>query len=160
MSKAFLALFGALLLVSIGLLTYPMAVIQPFRRQGETELKAALWIIRWRPYFEAAAAAGAIAAAAWYWQRQPRKWPRILTAFAVLVICAAAALSRVNVYEMMFHRYDRPSFSPAAESKVEADDKVLAIVLGGQARAYPIRTMAYHHVVNDELGGIPLVATY
>jgi len=160
MAKSVLALFAILLLVSIGLLVYPMVVIQPFRHQGETELKAALWIIRWRGYFEAAALGGAIGAFGWYWRRQPGKWPRALAALAALLICTAAALSRVNVYEIMFHRYDRPSFSPVAEAKVDADDKVLAIALGGQARAYPIRTMAYHHVVNDELGGVPVVATY
>jgi hypothetical protein len=37
---------------------------------------------------------------------------------------------------------------------------VLAVRSGAQARAYPIRAMAYHHLVNDTLGGVPLVATY
>jgi hypothetical protein len=32
--------------------------------------------------------------------------------------------------------------------------------VGGSARAYPIRTMGYHHIVNDVVGGTALVATY
>ena len=30
----------------------------------------------------------------------------------------------------------------------------------GEQRAYPIRTMGYHHIVNDRLGGVAIVATY
>ena len=153
-------LFAALLAVSFGLLVYPMVVIQPFRHQGETELQAALSIIRWRPYFEALAAAGAICVLFWYFRRQARIWPRVSASLTALLVFSAAALTRLNVYEMMFHPYDRPAFSRAVESKLDGDEKVIAITLNGQARAYPIRGMSYHHIVNDEVGGIPVVATY
>ena len=39
-------------------------------------------------------------------------------------------------------------------------DMVLAVENQGEAVAYPIRLMAYHHVVQDTVGGVPLVATY
>jgi hypothetical protein len=32
--------------------------------------------------------------------------------------------------------------------------------VAGIARAYPIRSISYHHVVNDTVGGVPIVATY
>ena len=152
-----LLLLGAL---GFGMLIYPMMVIQPFRRQGETELKAALWVMRWRPYFEAVAVAGTLAVTFWYWRVQSRIRPRVFVAIAALLICGAAALTRVNVFELMFHRYDKPAFSSASKSKLDPDEKVIAIVLNRQARAYPIRSMSYHHIVNDEVGGIPVVATY
>ena len=31
----------------------------------------------------------------------------------------------------------------------------MAVRFGSDARAYPIVQMAYHHVFNDEVGGIP-----
>ena len=37
---------------------------------------------------------------------------------------------------------------------------VIAVTLGGESRAYPIREMGYHHIVNDRLHGLPLVVTY
>ena len=40
------------------------------------------------------------------------------------------------------------------------DDKVLAVTLGQEARAYPIRTMGYHHIVNDTVNGVPIAVTY
>jgi hypothetical protein len=37
---------------------------------------------------------------------------------------------------------------------------VLAVERGGERVAYPVRLMAYHHVVADTVGGVPIVATY
>src|SRR5207344_1682190 len=39
-------------------------------------------------------------------------------------------------------------------------DKVIAVVLNGAARAYPLRVLVWHEVVNDTVGGIPIVVTY
>src|SRR5450432_848284 len=112
-------LFVALLAVSFGMLIYPLTVIQPFRHQGETELKVALWVVRWRPYFEATAAAAAIGAFVWYWRMQSRAWRRVFAFLPALLVCGAAVLSRINVFEMMFHAYDRPAFSKASDSKLD-----------------------------------------
>jgi hypothetical protein len=37
---------------------------------------------------------------------------------------------------------------------------VLAVKVGAERRAYPVAIMAYHHILNDSLGGTPLVVTY
>jgi hypothetical protein len=60
----------------------------------------------------------------------------------------------------MFHPYDTPAFASAVDVPVDADDMVLAVKLGGEAHAYPIRTMGYHHIVNDTLGNVPIAVTY
>jgi hypothetical protein len=60
----------------------------------------------------------------------------------------------------MFHPVDRPEFVDAAATKLASGEKVLAVRIGGDARAYPIRSISYHHVVNDRLGGVPIAATY
>jgi len=39
-------------------------------------------------------------------------------------------------------------------------DMVIAVSQGGEGRAYPIREMGYHHIVNDRLHGLPIVVTY
>ena len=36
----------------------------------------------------------------------------------------------------------------------------MGIDVNGVALAYPIRQLAYHHVVNEVIGGTPLVVTY
>ncbi len=43
---------------------------------------------------------------------------------------------------------------------IAPDDIVLGVEWNGEARAYPINQMAYHHVANDTVGGEPLLVTY
>ena len=40
------------------------------------------------------------------------------------------------------------------------DDRVIGVVFGGEARAYPLRLMRWHEVVNDVVGGEPIAVTY
>jgi hypothetical protein len=40
------------------------------------------------------------------------------------------------------------------------DDRVIGVALGGEARAYPLRLMRWHEVVNDFVGGQPIAVTY
>ena len=40
------------------------------------------------------------------------------------------------------------------------DDQVLGVVKDGVAKAYPLRILVWHEVVNDRLGDTPVVATY
>lgn len=39
-------------------------------------------------------------------------------------------------------------------------DRVIGVETGGAARAYPLRIVSWHEVVNDTLGGRPIVVTY
>lgn len=39
-------------------------------------------------------------------------------------------------------------------------DRVLGIYLNGQAKAYPLRILNWHEIVNDIVGGMPVVITY
>jgi Protein of unknown function (DUF3179) len=71
-----------------------------------------------------------------------------------------AFLARVNVYELMFHPVIHASFTAAPEVKLDGAEKVITVRIGGRARAYPIRAMSYHHLLNDIVGGVAIVATY
>ncbi len=39
-------------------------------------------------------------------------------------------------------------------------DPVIALVVAGDARAYPLRVMTWHEIVNDTIGGAPVAVTY
>ena len=57
---------------------------------------------------------------------------------------------------------DEPSFETvdgAAEWLTEADP-VMVVELEGEARAYPLRILTAHEIVNDRIGDIPIVVTY
>ncbi len=149
--SALLALFCAI---------YPLYVIRPFRAQGAAELNAALFVMRIRPLLTLLCAAVAALAAVRLWRRAPRLPARAALAGGLLAACLSAVAVRVNVFERMFHPIENPTFEPVARVGLDADEKVLAIRANGLARAYPVRAIAYHHVVNDVVGGLPVVATY
>jgi hypothetical protein len=55
---------------------------------------------------------------------------------------------------------DRPRFVSAARSELARDDRVLGVAAGGLAKAYPIRILNWHEVVNDRLAEAPIALTY
>ena len=56
---------------------------------------------------------------------------------------------------------DNPAFLEASEATYLADDElVLGLEWAGEARAYPVQMMFYHHIVNDEVSGSPVLITY
>ncbi len=56
---------------------------------------------------------------------------------------------------------DNPTFLAAHESEYFGDEElVLGLEFAGEVRAYPVRMLRYHHVVNDTAGGEPLLVTY
>jgi len=55
---------------------------------------------------------------------------------------------------------DRPKFVAAGQAKLDAGDRVLGVALNGEAKAYPVRILNWHEVVNDKVGGAPVAVTY
>jgi hypothetical protein len=74
---------------------------------------------------------------------------------------ASVWAARQNIYEWMFNPLEGAAYAGAKETDfVGDDDMVLAVERGGERVAYPVRLLAYHHLVADRVGGVPLVATY
>jgi hypothetical protein len=54
-----------------------------------------------------------------------------------------------------------PQFLPAREATfLEDHDQVIGVVSGGVVKAYPLRILNWHEVVNDRLGDKPMAVTY
>ncbi len=146
-------------LIAIACFAYPLYVIWPFRYQGQTELGLALALKRIAPWLSIVSAAVSVVVLAILWSRL-RTRKRIAAVTFVVLAGVACYASRVNIYELMFHPAGTPQFVSADHAKVDGDDMMLAVSIDHQSRAYPIREMAYHHIVNDTLAGEPIVATY
>jgi hypothetical protein len=148
------------LTVAVILFVYPLYVIRPFRAQGASELAVALAMMHARPWAAAICVAGSLATLLLYWRKEPRRPARLASLGCVAITALSAGLSFVNIYEIMFHPAGKPAFERVTENKLGASEMVLAVHAGGTARAYPIRAIAYHHIVNDVIGGVPIAATY
>jgi len=56
---------------------------------------------------------------------------------------------------------DNPKFiSASAERELSAQEPVISLNVAGDARAYPLRILMWHEIVNDTVGGVPLAITY
>lgn len=135
---------------------FPMYVIRPFRAQPPAQLAVALSVKAWGPYAAWTLAASAAALAWWLWRRSGRRAAPVLGALTIV----SAALTHVNVYEIMFKPAGQPGFVAAAQARLDPADMVLAIAIAGDSRAYPVRALGYHHIVNDWVGGKAVVTTY
>jgi len=40
------------------------------------------------------------------------------------------------------------------------DDQVIGVVVNGEARAYPLRIMSWHELVNDRIGDLPILVSW
>jgi len=60
----------------------------------------------------------------------------------------------------MFSVIGHKHMAPMAQNKVPDSKLVLGISLNGEARAYPIEIIGYHHQIMDTVGGVPIIATY
>jgi len=56
---------------------------------------------------------------------------------------------------------DVAQFNAAQRGKyLVPDDRVIGVVAGDEARAYPLRMLNWHEVINDTVGGVPIAVTY
>lgn len=56
---------------------------------------------------------------------------------------------------------DDPVFEKIIEiDNIAPTEPVVGVVINGKAKAYPLRVLTWHEIVNDKLGGIPITVTY
>ena len=57
---------------------------------------------------------------------------------------------------------DDPTFETpeSAATWLQGNEPVISVEINGEARAYPLQIMTWHEIVNDELGGTPILVTF
>ena len=161
MKRLLAILLGLLACVSLVWVAIPVVLIWPFAAQTTAELELAYALRSHAGTWTLVLLVAGAAVAAFLWPRLASWKGRVPACLAVAALAGCAWMARQNHFEWMFHPLPRLAFIEAGEAKHVADeDLVLGVVSGGEGRAYPVRALAYHHVVNDEIGGEPIVATY
>jgi hypothetical protein len=132
----------------------------PFKAQTSRTMEVSYLMRRWSPWFTLVALAVILLLSIGLWSGG-RWFSRILLAILLVPAFAATWLARQNHFEWMFNPLPNPAYvKSAAAAFMTDDDRVLAVNIGNESVAYPIRLMAYHHLVGDTVGGTPIVATY
>lgn len=105
----------------------------------------------------------ALAAVAWGQAAVPPSWTRAFpeTDFSKHAVELDSIMSG-GVPKDGIPSIDDPSFKPA---KARTDwlaptEPVIGLEINGDARAYPLRILTWHEIVNDTVGGKPVAVTY
>jgi hypothetical protein len=151
--------FSLCALVAVGLFFIPAFIIRPFTHQAPRPLLLAMALHQRAPWGALIAALACFALAFLLW-RTVGLWRKALLVLTLLVVTFSAVMARQNYFEWMFHPIAGAQFIAQAQSKLDAKEMILAVNFGNDARAYPISQMAYHHVLNDVVGGVPIAVTY
>ena len=81
-------------------------------------------------------------------------------AAAMLAIAIVWVLNFQMAADSMFKQAQVLAFKPRAENTVDEGSVVIGVLHNGEAKAYPIRFLVYHHQVQDTVGGTPVLVTY
>ena len=121
--------------------------------------------------------------------RSRRPWPGVWTWLIVVLVGAATASAAAANPDAWRHEWPRTDFSkhsvdygeifsggppkdgiPAIDnpkfvalgevSGLAETEPVVGVTVNGVSRAYPLRILMYHEIVNDTLGGVPVTVTY
>lgn len=139
----------------------PAWIIQPFKAQTPDGVQLSYLLRRLSPILTIIFLTGNLVLLVILWKRLNRWWKKSAAVLLVLVSGVCAWFARQNHFEWMFNPLPDAAYVRASEQEfTKGSDMVLAMIINGDAVAYPVRLLAYHHLVNDTVGGKPIVATY
>jgi len=87
-----------------------------------------------------------------------RKW---LLFFPIAIVAAVIYMANfVMAADAIFKQPKQLLLVNAGSNKVDSNRLVLGVSINGEAKAYPIRFLGYHHHIQDTVGGNPIMVTY
>jgi hypothetical protein len=97
----------------------------------------------------------------WHVFKTPNK---VLKSVSLLLLLIYGVLFFMANYKLqadkMFEKLKQNSFASIITNKVKLNKLVIGVSLNGEAKAYPLQQIGYHHQVLDTVGGIPIMVTY
>jgi hypothetical protein len=152
-----------LLLIAAALLAMiiiPVYLIMPFKSQTPRAIDVAFHLKRWSPLATLGGLVVTVGLTFYLW-RSGRWFKRTVLVLLVALVGLLTWFARQNHFEWMFNPLPTATFANVSDTTFVADDdQVMTVTINDEAVAFPVRTMAYHHVVEDTVGGVPIVATY
>ena len=149
-----------IVLAVLAVVALPVFLIMPFKIQTPGGIALSFALRRWSPLITALGLAGGLALVVLLW-RGSVLWKRVLLVLALVPLGVGAWFARQNHFEWMFRPLPGTSRVELLRAGfVEPGDMVMGVVVNGIPVAYPVNQVAYHHVVNDTVGGVPIAATY
>jgi uncharacterized protein DUF3179 len=145
---------------AVAVVAIPVFVIMPWKAQTAAGVEWSYWLRRFSPAATVVATLLFLALCVKLW-RGARWYGRLAMPALLAPLLTVTWFARQNHFEWMFHPLPNADYARAGEVDFVPDtDMVMSVNVNGEAVAYPVRHMAYHHVINDVVGGKPITATY
>jgi hypothetical protein len=156
MKKLFYAGIGLLALFELANVYFIMPM--PYSQRWRS-IDVAFFLHSWRWLFRAAA--GILILAGLADVRRSTVWQRWAMCLSLLIAGGAVyAANFVLAADAMFLQPRTVTMQPATRNVVEPARLVVGIEVNGDARAYPVQFIGYHHQVRDTVGGTPVMVTF
>ncbi len=86
------------------------------------------------------------------------RWQTILL---VIVYAGVVYLTHFKMAaDTMFYQPRDLHFLSSKQNVVDQERLIIGVAINGEAKAYPIQYLGYHHQVRDSIGGKPVIVTY
>ena len=149
---------GALLLAVIEAANVYFIMPLPFSQRARS-IDIAYFLYSWRWALRAGCAAMLLAGVSAAWR--PPGWRKALVP---LTLAVAGGVTYVTNFVMVAdHIFLQPTavvMRPAERNAVDSARLVVGVDINGEARAYPIQFIGYHHQVRDVVGGSPVMVSF
>lgn len=93
--------------------------------------------------------------------RKGKMWKRVMLSFILVLYAFVFYLFNFRfMADKMFYQPRNKNYATGSANKVPANNLVIGVQINGEAKAYPIEIIGYHHQVQDTIGGEPVMITY
>jgi hypothetical protein len=136
---------------------YPIMPLPGSQRMASIDI--AYWLHSWRWPLRAAFGALVLAGAHAAWVSG--RWRKVVVPLALALVGIAAYGGNFTMSaDRIFIVPTSLNMQPAERNKVQMARLVVGVEIGGEARAYPVQFIGYHHQVRDSVGGTPILVTF
>jgi Protein of unknown function (DUF3179) len=144
----------------LGLLLFEIAnvyFIMPMPgSQRMNSIDAAYFLYEWRWAFRALF--GLMIVIGLFRSKWKRKWILI---FPIAIVAAVIYMANFKMAaDAMFKQPKQLLLVSADKNKVDSSRLIIGVSINGEAKAYPIRFLGYHHHIQDTVGGKAIMVTY
>jgi hypothetical protein len=124
--------------------------------QEMNSIDTAYFIYRWRWLFRVVF--GLMLFVGFMYADWKRKWVPWIP--LVILVAVVYTVDFEMAADRMFYQPKKLLLANAAANTVDTNSLVIGVVHKGEAKAYPIRFIGYHHQVQDSIGGKAIIVTY